>query len=108
MTVPISPWAVGQLSPIWTIVLARDSKPMDLTGVTIGQLSLLIYNASHVQTGTGAGTFAIVDAYPAIVTYQLVSADVPVTAGTYFVRVKVNFNGTTPDMSDYINWSISA
>jgi hypothetical protein len=88
--------------------MARDSKPMDLTGVTTGQLSLLIYNANHVQTGTGAGTFAIVDVNPGVVTYQLVSGDLPVTTGTYYLRVKVNFNGVSPDMSDYINWVIQA
>jgi len=106
--VPISPWALGQLSPVWTIVMARDSKPMDLTGVTTNQLSLLIYNANHVQTGTGAGTFTIVDANPGVVTYQLVLADVPTTVGTYYVRVKVNFNNMSPDLSDYINWIIQA
>lgn len=104
----ISPWAVGQLSPIWTIVMMRDSKPMDLTGVTTGQLSLLIYNSSHTKTGTGAGTFTIVDTNPGVVTYQLVSADVPATAGQYYVRVEVNFNGTSPDMSDYISWVVNA
>jgi len=81
---------------------------MTLTGATTGQLSLLIYNSSHIQVGTGAGTFTIVDSNPGIVTYQLVSADVPATAGQYYVRVKVNFNGTTPDMSDYIGWQVNA
>lgn len=102
----ITPWAVGQLSPLWTITLTRDGGIMDITGVTTNQLSLLIYNNSQAQTGTGQGTFSIIEAKPAIVTYQLNSADVPTVTGNYYVRVKVNFNGTTPDMSDYIFWGI--
>jgi len=105
---PISPWTLGQLSPIWTIVLARDSKPMDLTGVTVNQLSLLLYNGNHAQTGTGAGTFTIIDTNPGVITYQLVTADVPVVTGTYYVRVKINFNNVAPDMSDYVTWTIQA
>lgn len=105
----ISPWRVGQLSPLWTINMIRDDNTiMNLTGVTTGQLSLIIYNASHVVTGTGAGTFAITSVLPGIVTYQLVSADVPVTAGQYFCRVGINFNGTQPDYSDYVSWIVQS
>lgn len=104
----ISPWALGQLGPTWLIIMNRDSTPMNLIGVTTAQLSLLIYNSSHVQIGTGTGTFTIIDSNPGVVTYQLVSADVPTTASQYYVRVKVNFNGTTPDMCDYISWVVNA
>lgn len=105
----VSPWRVGQLSPIWTINMIRDNNIiMDLTGVTTGQLSLIIYNGSKVITGTGAGTFAITSTKPGIVTYQPASADVPSTAGTYYIRVEVNFNGTSPDFSDYILWAIQS
>lgn len=104
---PLTPWAVGQLSPTWTIIMMRDSKPMDLTGVAANQLSLQIYNASYVSTGTGAGTFSILNAKPGIVSYAPAAADVA-TAGTYNLRVKVNFNGNTPDMSDYIAWVVQA
>lgn len=103
----ITPWAVGQLSPTWTIPMQRDNgTAMDLTGVTTNQLSLAIYNSTYVKTATGAGTFTIVNARPGVVKYAPASGDVG-TAGTYYVRVEVNFNGTTPDFSDYILWIIN-
>lgn len=88
--------------------MQRDNgAAMNLTGVTAGQLSLLIYNSSYAQTGTGAGTFTILNANPGVVQYALASADVA-SVGTFYVRVEVNFNGTSPDFSDYILWVISA
>lgn len=105
----ISPWRVGQLSPIWTINMIRDNNTiMDITGVNTGQLILVIYSTAKVVTGTGAGTFAIVQAKPGIVTYQVASADVPSTAGQYYVRIEVNFNGTSPDFSDYLSWIVQS
>ena len=102
----ITPWVVGQTDPAWTISMVRDNGAiMDLTGVTAGQLSLLIYNAFRQPAGTGAGTFTIVQAKPGIVQYQVDAADVA-TAGIWYIRVKVNFNGTNPDMSDYILWQV--
>lgn len=106
----ISPWAKGQLSPTWTIPMTRDNgNVMDLTGVTANQLSLVIYTLSggtYTQSGTGAGTFTILSAKPGVVRYAPASADVA-TAGTFYVRVVVNFNGTAPDPSDYILWIIN-
>jgi hypothetical protein len=105
----ISPWTVGQLSPLWTLPMTRDNgKVMDLTGVTTGQLSLIIYTSSKTlaSNSPGVGTFTIEQVKPGIVTYQLASADVPSTAGQYWVRVKVNFGGTLPDFCDYISWII--
>lgn len=81
---------------------------MNLSGVTTAQIGLLIYNANFVQIGTGEGTVTIVDANPGIITYQLVSADVPTTQGTYYIRFEVNFNNTAPDMSDRIPWIIQS
>lgn len=105
----ISNWTVGQLSPTWTIPMSRDGGvEMDLTGVTANQLSLIIYTSAKVRASNspGVGTFAIVQAKPGIVTYQLASADVPAAAGQYYVKVEVNFNGTEPDYSSYISWVI--
>jgi hypothetical protein len=110
MAIPINDlgtWAVGQLSPVWEMTLARDNRVMDLTGVTLGQLSLIVYNSAKVQTGTGAGSFVINNAKPAVVTYSQAAADMA-AAGTFYYRVKVNFNGTTPDFSDYIHIQINA
>lgn len=103
----ISPWAKGQTSPTWTMALSRDGGAvMDLTGVTTNQLSLNIYGANGAQIGTGGGTFTIVNANPGVVRYQPVTAD-SATVGNNSVRVVVNFNGTTPDMSDPIVWIVA-
>jgi hypothetical protein len=107
----VSPWRVGQLSPTWTINMIRDNNTeMDLTGVTAGQLSLIIYTSAKVvaSNSPGVGTFAITQAKPGIVTYTLNAADVPATAGQYYFRVEVNFNGTTPDYSDLISWVLQS
>lgn len=93
-------WAVGQLSPNFEFVFARDNRLFDLTGVLVGQLSLILYNSNKVQTGTGGGSFTINNVKPGVVTYAQIAGDM--VAATAFVRVKVNFNGTTPDFSDYI------
>jgi hypothetical protein len=110
MTIPtndLGQWAVGQLAPNWEMNLARDSRVFDLTGVTVNQLSLIIYNSGKVQTGTGAGSFTINNVKPAVVTYAQASADMA-SAGTFYFRVKVNFNGISPDFSDYIKIVINA
>jgi hypothetical protein len=103
----ITPWAKGQLSPSWTIPMVRDNgAQMDLTGVNASsQLSLVIYNANYIQTGTGAGTFAILETFPAMVRYTPASPDAA-TSGTFYVRIVVNFGGTAPDMSDFILWQV--
>lgn len=115
-TIPINnlgSWAVGQLYPNWELPLVRTdalgniTRTMDLTGVSAGQLSLIIYNSSKAQVGTGAGTFTINNAKPGTVTYAQASADMA-TSGTYYLRVKINFNGATPDFSDYIQMVVSA
>lgn len=103
----ITPWAVGQLSPTWTVPMQRDGGTvMDLTGVTTGQLSLVIYSATYAKVGTGAGTFTILNARPGVVRYAPASADVA-TAGTYYVRITINFNGTALDASDYILFQVN-
>lgn len=107
----ISPWRTGQLSPSWTFNMIRDNNTeMDLTGVTTGQLSLIIYTSAKAvaSNSPGVGTFTIVQANPGIVKYQLASADVPSTSGQYYVRVEVNYNGNAPDFSDYISWVIQS
>lgn len=102
----ISPWAVGQLSPSWVLPMTRDGGAvMDLTGVTTSQLSLIIYNSLSVKVGTGAGAFTIVNVRPGVVRYTPAAADVS-TSGTFYLRVEVNFNGTTPDYSDYLLFQV--
>jgi hypothetical protein len=86
--------------------MIRDDKTlMDLTGVNASQLKLKIYNASKVQIGLGTGTFEVLNAYPGIVRYKPNAAD-SATTGDNAVRVEVDFNGTDPDMSDYMAWKV--
>ena len=115
MAIPVNElgnWTVGQLAPNWEFPLVRTdangnlSRVMDLTGVTTAQLSLLIYNAAKTQTGTGTGTFTINNAKPGVVTYAQSASDMQ-NSGTYYFRVRINFNGTTPDYSDYVHISIA-
>ncbi len=111
-TIPVNnlgTWTVGQTYPNWELPMVRTdangnvSRVMDLTGVTTGQLSLIIYNSAKAvaSNSPGAGTFTINNAKPGTVTYAQSSADMA-TAGTYYLRVRINFNNATPDYSDYI------
>ena len=108
-------WTVGQLLPAWEFPLTRTdangnvTRAMDLTGVTTGQLSLIIYNSTKTQQiGTGQGAFVISNSKPGVVTYtqKTGSSDIA-TAGTLYFRVEVNFNGTSPDYSDYVHIQVS-
>ncbi len=108
-------WTVGQLSPAWEFPLTRTdangnvTRTMDLTGVTAGQLSLIIYNSAKTQIiGTGQGTFAINNIKPGVVTYtQKTGTSDIATAGTFYFRVEVNFNGNAPDYSDYVHIQVN-
>lgn len=106
-------WTVGQTYPNWELSLARTdangqvSRTMDLTGVTTGQLSLILYTSAKAvaSNSPGVGTFTITQAKPGIVTYAQATADMVATVA--FVRVKINFNSTTPDFSDLIAINIT-
>ncbi len=100
-------WTVGQLSPTWELPLARDSRVMDLTGVTTGQLSLILYTSAKAvaSNSPGVGTFTITNVKPGVVTYAQAAADMATT--TAYVRVKINFNGASPDYSDLIHINIA-
>jgi hypothetical protein len=104
----INPWPVGQLTPI-LIPLTQESKIVDLTGQQNSYVSVKIYNvsASGVYTliGTSTGPCTIVQARPGQIQWQPAPADVA-TAGNYAIRVVVNFNGTTPQLFDYLTWNI--
>ena len=105
----ITPWMKGQTSPTWTIPMVRDGGGiMNLTGVTTGQLSLVIYSATYAVLGTGTGTFTIKSVLPGVVTYKPAATDSTTTAqvGNNYVRVVVDYNGTDPDPSDYLLWTI--
>jgi hypothetical protein len=101
-------WALGQLYPSWTIRAVQDNgQPLNLTGVTTGELSFLVYNANYAEIATGSGAFSVINAADGIVTYTFASGDVPTTPGTYYVRIKIIFNNTSPFFTDYVKWVIA-
>ena len=105
----ISPWKAGQVTPTWTFEITTDcGAALNLTGVTAGQCSLLIYNAAFASVATGGGTFTIqTPATSGVLTYAPIAADSSgLTAGQYYVRVEVNFNSSQPFYTDYLTWVI--
>lgn len=107
----ISPWPVGQLSPI-TIPLTQESKVVDLTGQLNSYVSVVIYTVTYVAgvktytlLRTSAGACAIVQNKPGIISWTPTNTDVG-TAGAYAIRASVNFNNTTPQIFDYLDWVI--
>lgn len=103
----ISPWHTGKTAPIWSITLTTDSGTgANLTGLTPSALQLLIKNRDRgddiIQTGTG--TFTIVQANPALVTYQLSSQDVT-TPGNYEIYVIVTYSNG-PESYGPALWSL--
>jgi len=107
----ISPWPVGQLSAI-TIPLTQESKIVDLTGQLNSYVSVKLYSmtmvgptTTYTLIGTSTGPCQIVQTKPGIVQWSPAPADVA-TAGAYAFRVVVNFGGTTPQIFDYIPWTI--
>ncbi len=109
----ISPWPVGQLSPI-SIPLSQESKIVDLTSVLNSQVSVKIYSVAqssssgalvYTLVGTSTGVCVITQAKPGIIQWSPASADVA-AAGTFALRVVVNFGGTTPQIFDYLPWTI--
>lgn len=96
----LNPWKVTQQAPLWTITLTTDSGADNITGLTAGSFSIIFKQTSNGpgqgQETTGTGTFAIVTANPAVITYQVSVADVT-NAGTYLVTVWATFsNGPKP------------
>lgn len=97
---PLNPWKTTQQAPLWTITLNTDSGADNITGLVAGNFSMIFKQTSQganqgVET-TGTGTFAIVTANPAVITYQVSVTDVT-NAGTYAVTVWATFsNGPKP------------
>lgn len=108
----ISPWPVGQLSPI-TIPLSQESKTVDLTGQLNSYVSVIVYTVSTTSAGvktytllrTSAGACMITQNKPGIIQWTPTNTDVG-TAGAYALRVSVNMGGTTPQIYDYLDWVI--
>ena len=106
----ISPWLKTsyktQLAPLWTISLTTNSGAIvNLTGLDDSALSIYFKNISTNVETQGVGTLHIVQANPAIVSYQVDTADVVI--GNYDVRLWITFeNG--PDFFDLGTWSVES
>lgn len=101
---PISPWHEGQLAPLWSISLITDAGPDNINGITSGACAISFLNVATGVKTSGVGSFAIVQNYPAIVSYQLASADVA-TTGTYSVTLTIQFSNG-PKSYDLGQWVI--
>ena|SRR5581483_12211015 len=102
----ISPWPQGQTTPAIIFVCTKDNgQPLNLTGLTASNLSLLIHPASGSDI-VGTGTFTILNAAQGIVQYQPASGDVA-TTGSYTLIVVATFL-TGPTKSDGIPFNIVA
>jgi len=98
----ISPWYVGQLSPLWNLSLTADGVPVSLVGAST--VTIIFVRANEPPTA-GAGVATITDAANGNITYQLAAADVT-TYGQYNVYVEVAMpNGLL--ISDPVPWTLS-
>jgi hypothetical protein len=86
----LSPWYVGQTYPALQITLNNDSGSDNVSGLAPSNFTLILRNLGTTSDTTGTGTFVIVNANPAIVTYAFSSSDVA-TAGSYLLILKVTF-----------------
>ena len=83
------PWYATQVYPALQIPLNTDSAPDNITGLTASNLTMILRNISLTTPTdtTGAGTFTIVTANPAVVNYQFNILDVNVTQTTNFLLI---------------------
>lgn len=86
----LTPWYIGQTYPALQITLATDAGPDNITGLVASNFALVIRNTGNNSDANGTGTFVVVNAYPALITYTFSSADVT-TAGTYQLIFKATF-----------------
>ena len=117
----ISPWykTSTPTAPTWTISLVPDSGYLNVSGLVVGNFSLLLHNLDTGVETTGQGTFSNITAAvvvqsgsqtivvsPASVQYQHNVADVVV--GRYRCFVLITFsNGVEPFLIQE-DWRVEA
>jgi hypothetical protein len=103
LTQDISPWYVGQLSPLWTFTATALGIAMNLTGATSARVIFVLAN-SGIET-VGSGTTTLADPATGTVTYQVAATDVT-TPGQYNIYLEVTMpNGLL--ISDPVPWTLT-
>ena len=106
----ITPWFVGQVSPVWTINILPDSGTFNASGLVPSNFSMVFRNtdASGIVDINGTGTFSNVTvasgSAPATVQYTPSSTDVQ-NAANYRALVKV-VTGTGLAVIDLGMWQV--
>lgn len=88
------PWYTTDTYPALRIALTVDGVNDDITGLATGDFTMILRNvgvAPPTDT-TGTGTFVIITASPAVITYQFSTGDVA-SAGSFELVVKAVFGG---------------
>lgn len=102
----VTPWYTTQTAPALQISLNTDSGQENITGLVAGNFALVIRNTSNNTDANGTGTFAILNANPAVVTYSFSSGDVT-TAGNYQLIIKATYPSGTK-VFDPVPFTITA
>lgn len=101
----ISPTQVGSYGKPWSITLNTDTGADNITGVVVGNISVVIKNMSSLVETTSTGTITIVTANPAVITWQPTTNDTA-SIGYFNVIVVIQFSGG-PIRYDPIPWVIT-
>lgn len=102
------PWYIGQTYPALQITLNIDGATDNITGLLTSAFTMIFHNTavSPATDTTGTGTFAVVTANPAVVTYTFSTADVAAAFnGQLFVKAVFVAGGTA--VYDPISFQIS-
>lgn len=86
----VTPWYVGQTAPALQITLNTDSGQDNITGLVAGNFAMVLRNTGTGSDTNGTGTFVILNASPAVVSYAFSSGDVT-TAANYQLIIKATF-----------------
>lgn len=90
----VTPQRQGANGKPWTITLNTDSGPDTITGISVGSISMVLYDKSRPggsRVGvTSTGAITIVTANPAVISWQPTAADYA-TIGNFLAEPNVTF-----------------
>lgn len=100
-TISYQPWRVGQTYATWEIPMMTDGGAEDLSNITVSNYSLWFRTLNGAET-QGAGTITLQSAYPGVLLYKSVAADVAaVFSGYIVIRGLYPPSNTTADKPIY-------